>query len=487
MTSSQDSNGTRRWPALLICLIASFMALFDISVVSVALPSMEHGLHMTPADVTWSVAGYNLAFGLTLVPAGRLGDEHGRRKLFLIGLALFVAAGLLCGAAPSAVVLIIGRMLRGVAAGVIAPQGIALLQQMYSKRGRGRAFGYYGAVSGLATVIGPLVGGAILQAFGPIEGWRWVFYLSVPIVAIALVVGLKVLPADRRGRAHRIDLLGVALLGLGMLCVMLPLLQGTDRGTRPEFWLFAVGAALLVLFVLWQRRLGARDGRPLVHLRVLRIRTYAVGTMTATAFYAGFTSIFLVLMLFLQQGLGYSPLQAAQATLIFTVASTVTAVLSGRVVHRFGRRLVVLGTAVATLGLVALALAARASTASAAPGFLAVPLLVAGAGCGMVISANQTLALTDITHATAGVAAGVYETGLRLGTAMGTAIASALYFGTVASTHGDIHTAVALGLASSAALVGVALVIGLVDLLRPATGGEAAPDHALRSSVRGDR
>jgi EmrB/QacA subfamily drug resistance transporter len=460
---------TRRWPALAICLIASFMTLLDISVVTVALPSMQRGLHLSAAEVSWSVAGYALAFGLPLIPAGRLGDEYGRRRLFLISLTLFAATGVLCGAAPDAAVLVLGRVLRGVAAGVLAPQVIGLVQQMYSGPGRGRAFGYYGATTGIAIAVGPLLGGLALQALGPADGWRWVFYLSVPIVLIAFALGVKVLPADQRGRAHRIDVLGVVLLGSGVLGVMLPLLQATGQGARPAFWLFAVGAVLLTSFVLWQRRLGARDERPLVHLKVLRIRSYAVGAMTATAFYAGFTSIFLVLTLFLQQGLHYSPLRAALSTLIFTLVSTVSAVCSGRLVHRFGRRMVVLGTAIATAGLIALALVARVSTAANAPAVLAVPLLVAGAGCGMVVSANQTLTLTDITRATAGVAAGVYETGVRIGTALGTAVASALFFGTLAATHGDQHVAIALGLASPAAFVGVALLIGLVDILRPAT------------------
>jgi EmrB/QacA subfamily drug resistance transporter len=463
-----DETRKRHRPALAICLVASFMTLLDVSVVTIALPSMEHSLRLSPAEVTWSVAGYALAFGLTLVPAGRLGDERGRRTLFLIGLALFALTGVVCGAAPNAVVLVIGRLLRGVSAGILAPQVIGLLQQMYAKPVRGRAFGYYGAVTGLSTAVGPLLGGVILQVFGSATSWRWVFWLSVPVVVLAFIIGRRVLPADQRGRAHRIDWPGVVLLGLGVLAVLLPLLQETGPNARPEFWLFGLGIALLVLWVLWQRRLAARDARPLVHLKVLRIRTYAVGTMTATAFYAGFTGIFLVLTLFLQQGLGYSPLRAALSTLVFTVASAATAVLGGRLVHRFGRSLVVLGTAVATLGLAAVALAAHASTPADAPLILLAPLLVAGAGCGLVVAANQMLTLTDVTRATAGVAAGVYETGVRIGTALGTALASALFFGTLASTRHDYHSAVASGLTGEAILVGVAFLIGLVDLVRPA-------------------
>ncbi|WP_328604445.1 MFS transporter [Amycolatopsis sp. NBC_00345] len=466
-TEARSDSPARRWPALVICLVASFMTLFDVSVVTIALPSMERSLHLTPAEVTWVLAGYALAFGLTLIPAGRLGDEHGRRTLFLIGLALFVVTGVICGVAPNAVVLIIGRLLRGVSAGILAPQVIALLQQMYPKKTRGRAFGYYGATTGLSTALGPLLGGVILQAFGPALGWRWIFFLSIPILLVALVIGFRVLPADQRGRAHRLDFVGVALLALGMVAVMLPLLQETGPDAHPRFWLFAVGAVFLVLFVLWQRRLAAREARPLVHLKVLRIRSYAVGTAIATAFYTGFTSIFLVLTLFLQQGLKYSPLHAALTTLIFTISSAGTAVLSGRLVHRFGRRLVVLGTGIATVGLIVTALVARVSTVAGAPLVLAVPLLIAGAGCGLVISANQTLTLVDITRGTAGVAAGVYETGVRIGTALGTAIAGALFFGTLTSTHGDYHAAVAVGLVSPAALVGLAFLIGLTDLLRP--------------------
>ena len=469
-----DNDTGRNVPALLICLVGGFMTLLDVSAVTVALPSMEHSLSLSPAEISWAVAGYALAFGLSLVPAGRLGDEYGRRKLFLIGLALFALTGLICGAAPNGPVLIIGRLLRGVAAGVFAPQVLGLLQQMYSGARRGRAFGYYGATVGMSTAIGPLLGGAILLVFGRTEGWRYVFYLSVPVVLLALAAGFKVLPPDRRGRAHRLDLVGMALLGLGVLAVMLPLLEATGANAHPRVWLFPVGIASLVLFVLWERRLGARDAHPLVHLKVLRIRSYAVGTMIATTFYAGFTGIFLVLTLFLQQGLRYSPLNAALSTLIFTVAVSGMAVVSGHLVHRAGRRLVVLGTAIATGGLTVLALTAHAAVAVNAPLILAVPLLVAGVGCGLVISANQTLALTDITRARAGVAAGVYETGQRLGTAMGIAIASALYFGVLADTRGDYHAAVTIGLVGPAVLVGLAFLIGLVDLLRPLQPSPAA-------------
>ena len=171
----------RRGAALFICVVAGFLTLLDVSIVTVALPSMEKALRMTPAEVSWALSGYSLAFGLVLVPAGRLGDLFGRRRLLLIGLVLFAVTGILCGAATSAAMLIAARLARGAAAGIVAPQAIGLIQQMYPPRERGRAFGIYGAAAGISTAIGPMLGGVILDRIGGGDAWRYVFYLFVPI------------------------------------------------------------------------------------------------------------------------------------------------------------------------------------------------------------------------------------------------------------------------------------------------------------------
>jgi EmrB/QacA subfamily drug resistance transporter len=468
-TTVKDPHKTSsgRWQALLICLVAGFMTLLDVSIANVALPSIERGLRMSPGQLQWAVVGYALAFGLTLIPAGRLGDEYGRKKLFLSGLSLFALTAIVCGAAPNAAVLVVGRICRGAAAGILAPQVIGLIQQMYSGPSRGKAFGYYGATVGLSTAIGPLLGGVILQVFGAAEGWRFVFYLSVPVVLIALAVGARALPPDPQCRARRrLDLIGLLLLGLGVLGVLLPLLNGAPSLGQPGAWMFVFGVAWLALFVRWQRRLDARGRQPLVSPKLLRIHGYPLGVTIATVFFAGFTSVFLVITMFLQQGLGYSALQAAGSTLVFTFASAGSAILSGRLVPRFGRRIVVLGSAIATLGLTALAVVAYRWTGPDSALVLAVPLLVAGCGCGLVISANQTLTLHMIPRASAGMAAGVYESGQRIGTALGTALANALYFGALAATDSDFHAAAGSGLASPAALVGLACVIGLIELAR---------------------
>ena len=171
----------RRWSALWVTLVAGFMSLLDVSIVSVALPSMTEGLGATPATIQWVVSGYALTFGLMLVPAGRLGDAFGRRRMFLIGLAGFVLSSAAAGAAPTVGFLIAARLVQGLAAGCLAPQNSALIQQLFRGAERGRAFGMFGATIGVSTAAGPVVGGLILAlAEGP-SGWRWIFYVNVPI------------------------------------------------------------------------------------------------------------------------------------------------------------------------------------------------------------------------------------------------------------------------------------------------------------------
>jgi len=468
----------RRRQALSICIIAGSMTLLDMSIFNAVLPSVQHSLRISPAEVSWSVVGYALMFGLTLMPAGRLGDEYGRRKLFLIGLSLSAVTAIVCGAAPDATVLVRGRLCHGVATGLLAPQVIGLMQEMYAGPKRGRAFGYFGATAGLSAAAGPLLGGIILQMFGAAEGWRFVFFLPVPILALTLVFAIKVMPVDHRAGVHRLDLVGAVLLGLGLLGIMFLPIQESEAGAHPRIWLFVIGAAWVGLFGLWEGRLGARGGRPLLDLKPLTIRSYSVGATIVAAFYAGFAGVFLVMTMFLQQGLNYSPLEAAESTLIFTVGSAGAAIITGRLVHRIGRALVVIGSAAATLGLILLAQVARHWTGSNTALVLAAPLLVAGCGCGFVISANQTLTLLEITRARAGIAAAIYETCQRIGTALGAALSSAAFFDELAAT-GDYHAAVGFGLTSSAVFIGTAFLISTADTLWPAHRKLASGDtHA---------
>ncbi|GAA4200061.1 MFS transporter [Actinocatenispora rupis] len=457
----------RRWRALSVCLLAGFMTLLDVSIVNVALPSMQTGLGATASDLSWVVSGYALTFGLVLVAAGRLGDDRGRKRMFLAGLALFTATSALAGAAQSGTWLVVARLLQGVAGGLLNPQVIGVIQVLFRGKERGRAFGLFGATVGISTAIGPLLGGLLIQAFGTHEGWRWVFYVNLPIGLFALYAGWRLLPRDTvaAGARRTLDLVGTVLLGATVVTVMLPLIDAEKGLAGAPWWLLAVGAALLGGFVAWERRYRRRGCQPLVNPALLRTRSYTMGTALGLAYFAGFTGIFFVITLFFQRGLGYSPLEAGAAMLPFAVGSAVSAAVGGRIVSRYGRPLVVVGVAAVAVGLAATDVVIRWFAGDGVALATALPLAVAGIGSGLTIAPNQTLTLDEVPPAEGGTAAGVLQTGQRIGSAVGTAVAGALFFGTLASSHGDYHRAAAFGLRGSVALVLVALVVGIVDLV----------------------
>ncbi|GHF39887.1 hypothetical protein GCM10017566_11580 [Amycolatopsis bartoniae] len=484
--NSTGNPDPRRWRALWICLVAGFMTLLDVSIVNVALPSMEHGIGATPADVSWVVSGYALTFGLALVPSGRLGDDYGRKRMFLLGLLLFVATSVLCGAAQNATWLVVARLCQGVAGGLLNPQVIGMIQQLFSGRERGKAFGLFGATVGLSTAVGPLLGGLLIQGIGIDEGWRYVFYVNLPIGLLAIVFGARLLPHDHRAGPRRApDLLGTVLLGLAVVAVMLPLVEAEESTSKPRWWLIGVGAALLVLFVLWERFLGARGRNPLVNLKLLTVRSYSMGSLLGMVYFAGFTGIFLVMTLFFQQGLGYSPLEAGCSLLAFAIGSAISPAIGGRIVHRFGRPLVVSGIVLVVLGLGGTAWLVGEYDGANAALVLAGPLFVAGFGSGFVIAPNQTLALEEVPPAEGGTAAGVLQTGQRVGAAIGTALGGSLFFGQLTRSRGDYHSSAAHGLVGAVVLVGVALLVGLGDILLSGRRRKPREADAVRPVVRG--
>src|SRR5918992_1837630 len=236
------------------------MSLLDVSIVAVALPSIQRGLGTDPTHVQWVVSGYALTFGLALVPAGRLGDALGRRWVFLGALAAFVLFSGLAGAAPNIGLLIAARLAQGLAAGALAPQNSGLIQQLFRDAERGRAFGLFGATVGISTAVGPVVGGLLLALAGGPGGWRWIFLVNVPIGVVALVLAARLLPRGTGGGGTgQVDVGGGLLLGGGRLPVLFPVAQAESGGVARLWWLFVVGAALVAVFTVWERR-GGRGG-----------------------------------------------------------------------------------------------------------------------------------------------------------------------------------------------------------------------------------
>lgn len=448
-----------RWRALWVTLVAGFMSLLDVTIVAVALPTVQRDLHASPAQVQWVVSGYALTFALALVTAGRLGDALDRRRIFLLALSGFVVFSAACGAAPDITALVMARLAQGLAAGFMAPQNSALIQQMFRGAERGRAFGFFGTTVGVSSAVGPLTGGLVLALASGDQGWRWIFYVNVPIGILAVLLGRRLLPRTRRsGRGH-VDLPGVLLLGLGVLALMYPLVQADSGGIGSLWWLFLAGGAVLAGFTRWQRRLVARGTQPLLDPRLFTtVRGYAVGAGVGTLYFIGFSGVWLVFALFYQHGLGFSPLRSGLAVTPFALGTASAAVVAGRLVDRFGRLLTVCGLTGVIVGIGGTALLLRFAPLGIAPWVAAPVLFLGGVGGGFVVSPNITMTLRDVPVRMAGAAGGALQTGQRLGAAVGTAALPALFYLVLGRTddyRGALVTALGaalLGMVASLAL-----------------------------------
>ncbi|MGC9664957.1 MFS transporter [Planosporangium sp. 12N6] len=472
--ASADEAERRRWRAFSVCLVTAFMTLLDVSIVNVALPSIRSGLHATESDLQWVLSGYALTFGLALVPAGRYGDARGRRDVFIAGLAVFTLSSAAAGLARDAGFLVAARLVQGAAAGVVNPQVVALIQDLFPPAERGRPFGLLGATVGISTAVGPLLGGILIALGGASEGWRWVFYVNVPVGVAAIVLGWRLIPAHPRGgrRSESLDPVGVALLGTGVVLVLLPLVQERQWHGRAKWLLLVVAAVVLAGFAGWERRY-ARHSDPLVDLDLFRLRSYTLGALIGLLYFAGFTAIFFIYTLYLQSGLRYSALLAGLAMTPFALGSAGSAAVGGRIVNRYGRPLVAIGLGMVAAGLAATVLAVHVAPGRAAPLATAAPLLLAGLGSGLVITPNQTITLSQVPPSKGGSAGGVIQTGQRVGAAIGIATVGSVFFADLAATGGHWARAFRLALLVAIALIVVALATALADVFvsrRPRPG-----------------
>jgi EmrB/QacA subfamily drug resistance transporter len=473
-----DEQHAARWKALAVCLVAGGMCLLDVSIVNVALPSIRTGLSADDSDIQWVVAGYSLAFGVALVPAGRLGDARSRRMVFMAGVALFTLASAACGASQSALWISVARVIQGIGGGMITPQVSGFIQNLFKGPERGRAFGLFGATIGVSTAIGPLLGGLLVQLGGTENGWRLVFYVNLPIGLLLLVLARKWLPVAAEGRRQSLDPVGVLLFAGATVLVLLPVVegkQGQSLASRP-WWLLAVAAAVYAAFFAWERWWSGRGKETLVDLSLGKVRSFVFGVGLGTFYFAGFTSIFIILTLYLQNGLDYTALQAGLTQMPFAVGSAVSAFVAGRLVERFGRALVVIGLVAITVALVGIDIVVPHLDGDV--GLKLAPLLLlAGVGGGMVISPNITLSLDEVDPVRAGAGGGLLQTFQRVGSAIGVAVVLAQFFDRLASSHGDAAEAFSVALHTTIGLIVVALVLGLVDQGRRRLAPAHAPEH----------
>jgi MFS family permease len=422
----------RQWVALAVVLTATFMGILDVFIVNVAAPSIQHGLGASFGQLQFVLAGYVLAYATALVTGGRIGDAIGRKRAFLAGTGAFTAASLACALAPDPAVLIAFRVAQGLAAAVMLPQVLSVIQVAFPEPERTRALGFYGATIGLASIAGQLVGGLLIDADVAGLGWRSVFLVNVPIGLLAVGCALPTVEeshGDRRGGYQGLDWTGMALLALAMIALMLPLVQ------RRSYWLLLGCPVLLAGFAAREHRLAARGGAPLVPLGLFGQRPFALGLVTVLLFYSGNAALFLTLAYYLQGGLGLSPLASGLTFLPLGIGFAATSVTVKRLVPRLGARVLALGALIMAAGL-ALVVGVLAVPAGrhAQPALLGPALLLAGAGQGMVAAPLIAIILERVGGDQAGAGSGVLLTVTQVANALGVTAVGALFATTLHAT-----------------------------------------------------
>ena len=420
------------WLALAVLLAGFFMALVDATIVNVALPSIRTSLNASESTLSWIISGYALTFGLALIPSGRIGDRIGHKWVYIVGIVLFTAASAYCGIAANDFDIIIGRVLQGLAGGIFVPAVGSFIQLLFNGKERGKAFAIMGSVIGLSSAVGQLAGGLLIQAFGEAEGWRWVFFVNLPIGILTAIFAIRLLPAGdaHADRTNRMDWLGVTLLSASLVAVLIPLIQGQQDGWHAwTWWTMAAGIGGLAIFAGWQVLFTKRGGSALVPPRLFHHASFTFGVILALVYFAAFTSIFFTLSILWQGGLGHTALESGLLTIPFAIGTAVISSQSTKWAAKIGRSVLVIGAAMVALGLgITWYLLANVAVADLNSWMLLPGLLLAGAGNGFFLAPNVQFIVATVDNSEAGAASGVVQTMQRVGTAIGVAIIGSILF-----------------------------------------------------------
>lgn len=462
------------------------MSLIGVSIVNVALPSIHVALDATQSDMQWVLSGYALTFGVVLVAAGRAGDLMGRGGLFLVGVALFTLASVAAGLAPDAAWLNGARFAQGVGSGLLNPQGLGMIQHYFRGAERGRAFGYFGTVVGFSVAIGPVLGGLLIELGGLEIGWRLTFLVNVPIGIAVIILSLRWFPrplirlpgsqapvgengamdrADAGEAANRLgwrslDPFGSLLLGLAVLSFLYPFVE--SRAAPMTWLLLPLSLGLTAAWIGWERRTARRGLSPMVDLRIFSTTSFSNGVLIMTLYFLGMTSIWVLVALYVQEGLGMSALLSGLFGIPAALLSSWASDWAGRRVMSYGRGIVIAGLLLALAGLVSsggVILLQAHGLASA--WWLLLTLSFIGVAQGLVISPNQALTLMDVPLDYAGSSGAIMQTGQRIGTSVGIAMITAVVFWIL--NMSSWPTAMMAGLGVIAIVVLTALLVAIKD------------------------
>ncbi|MGH3758472.1 MFS transporter [Actinophytocola sp.] len=468
MTRAQESSappsaGAVPWPTVSIVMVGMFMAILDSFIVVVAGPAIQADLGASDGALQWVLASYQLSYAVFMITGGRLADLHGRRRVFVAGTGLFTVASIACALAPDPGVLILARTVQGLGAALMVPQVFAVITLVVSQEGRHRVFGVLGVVIGMATISGQLVGGLLIGAdlFG--SGWRSVFWVNVPIGLVTILLSFRLVPESRLESARRLDVPGVVSLSTALFLLTFPLIQGREAGWPWWAWVcLAASVVAFAVFVAIERAVGRRGGDPLLTLSLFQQRSFSLGIVLVLAVYALLSSYYLALSIAMQEGLGMSALGAG---LVYTPAAAtffVFSMVAGRIVPKYGRRVLEVGAIVLAAGYLTTAVVLLAGP-ELTPQLVIPTLMVQSVGGGLLITPLLNTVLGRIVPETVGMASGALSTAQQVGGAVGVAIIGAVFFRSFDAADGSrVEMA---GFAFAMSSLGTFVIAGIAAVL----------------------
>jgi EmrB/QacA subfamily drug resistance transporter len=471
----------RKWWTLIAVSVAIFMLLLDITVVNVALPDIQRSLHSSFQDLQWVVDAYSLTLAAFLLTAGSLADLIGRKRVFIAGLVVFTGASMVCGLSSSSLMLNLARGVQGTGGAMMFATSLALLAQAFHGKERGTAFGVFGAVTGAAVAVGPLIGGVITSGIG----WEWIFFVNVPIGVIAVVLTVTQVQESRDPESTRVDWAGLLTFSGSLFLLVFALVRGNDKGWgSTQIVAFLVASALLLVTFLVVERI---QSRPMLDLSLFRRSAFAGANIVAFTLSGSIFAMFLYLTLYIQNVLGYSPLQAGLRFLPTTLLSFAVAPIAGRLSVRVPVRML-LGVGLLLVGIGLLAMTAVDATSgwtTLIPGFV-----LSGAGVGLVNPPLASAAIGVVPPERSGMASGINSTFRQVGIATGIAGLGAVFQHSV--THGTSSALAASGHATEIASaahgqLGTLLESGEVGRIAQSLspGARAALVHSYRVGFTG--
>ncbi|WP_296426532.1 MFS transporter [Yoonia sp.] len=427
-----DTPHAGRWLAMAALLMANFINLIDVTIVNVALPSMQEAFDATDSQIEWVVAVYILTFALFLLPMGRLGDVLGRRRMFLAGVCVFTVGSTLCGAAPGILELVGARVVQGIGGAMMIPQTLAIVPALFAPKERGLAFALFGLSAGLAAVTGPVLGGLLIAGDFWGLGWRPIFLVNIPVGVIAVAATLRYVPKLPGNADLRLDFVGVLIAGAALLLVLFPMIEGRQVGWPWWCWLMMLAAApMAVVFVMWERAQARRNAPQLIPASLFANRSFMMGTGLVMLVFAGIPGFFLTLAILLQVGNGMTPLQSGLTTLPFSIGVLLASVASGKMGVRWPRGRIAVGALCLAAGMIGLQFAVPGAGDVLSRSALILPLIVAGIGLGTGISPLFQTVLANVEGRDTGSASGALQAFQQVGGALGLAVMGEVFFSTL--------------------------------------------------------